>query len=273
MSEMEWKRLASLQGPPNCPCKEYLNTVPFGLYDTKVCSYCYKVRNLIIPYLKSEIRDLIEQDDYLRPDQKLINEYEKSRECIVEKNRGAKLKGLKGAAELNGQYCKIVSKKNEETGRFEVELVDGTRKAIKEENLECNKDIDGEWIMAKGDWMRANPDLQAQNEKIKQQQEKIQFHQEGKVKGIHPGAVVKIHGLKGAAELNGRLARCIELDKETRRWTVDLGDQRKSIKQDNLWPTVDEKPPNSDPKTHWPKHRRAGDKPSATLSEKYGWDG
>merc|ERR1712125_274702 len=64
-----------------------------------------------------------------------------------------------------------------------------------------------------------------------------------KVKGIHPGAVVRLKDLTGAAELNGRKGRCISFDNETGRWKVDLGDGYKNIKQENLTPAPHEKPP------------------------------
>merc|ERR1719436_1911990 len=64
-----------------------------------------------------------------------------------------------------------------------------------------------------------------------------------KVKGIHPGAVVRLQGLSGAAELNGRKARCISFDPETGRWKVDLGDEYKALKVENLTPAPGEKPP------------------------------
>merc|ERR1719203_2377860 len=63
-----------------------------------------------------------------------------------------------------------------------------------------------------------------------------------KVKGIHPGAVVRLQGLS-TAELNGRKARCISFNTDSGRWTVDLGDGQKALKQDNLVPAPGEKPP------------------------------
>lgn len=64
-----------------------------------------------------------------------------------------------------------------------------------------------------------------------------------KVKGIHPGAVVRLQNLVAKQELNGRKGRCISFDPEVGRWKVDLGDEQKSLKVENLVPAPDEKPP------------------------------
>lgn len=52
---------------------------------------------------------------------------------------------------------------------------------------------------------------------------------------LQPGCTVAIHGLTGAAELNGKEATCNHFDKEKDRWTVQLpGGDLKALKAENL---------------------------------------
>lgn len=57
------------------------------------------------------------------------------------------------------------------------------------------------------------------------------------LKDVMTGAVVRLHGLQGAPELNGRIAECGDLDLATGRYNVMLADGKetpKRVKGDNL---------------------------------------
>merc|ERR1711920_711713 len=100
-----------------------------------------------------------------------------------------------------------------------------------------------------------------------------------KIKGIHPGAVVRLHSLKGAVELNGRKGRCISFDPEAGRWKIDLGDGYKNIKPENLTPAPNEKPPTKQSAEAEIKAmgnnaaRRADMTEQERRADDYGWEG
>merc|ERR1712113_1257295 len=100
-----------------------------------------------------------------------------------------------------------------------------------------------------------------------------------KIKGIHPGAVVRLHDLKSVPQLNGRKGRLTTFDEETGRWKVDLGDEYKNIKVDNLTPAPGEKPPSKATAEADKKEAAAIAEKRAAMSARevyaqdYGWDG
>eukprot|EP00930_Biecheleria_cincta_P038880 TRINITY_DN26739_c0_g1_i1.p1 TRINITY_DN26739_c0_g1~~TRINITY_DN26739_c0_g1_i1.p1 ORF type:complete len:130 (-),score=20.73 TRINITY_DN26739_c0_g1_i1:525-914(-) len=52
---------------------------------------------------------------------------------------------------------------------------------------------------------------------------------------LRPGLNVAIHGLKGAADLNGKEGKCKHWDADKGRWTVELpGGELKALKPENL---------------------------------------
>merc|ERR1712187_41754 len=168
-----------------------------------------------------------------------------------------------------------------ETGRWTVQLINGEQKSVKADNLECSPDIDMEQGMAMIKFMKENP---AAAEKIGEEKHKDrrplgENTTWTKVKGVHPGAVIRIYGLAKAAHLNGRKGRCLTFDPETGRWTVDLGDEQKSLKAENLIPAPKEKPPTYESATEEKLQQardaevRAGKTAAQVHAEDYGWEG
>merc|ERR1719210_2198581 len=96
--------------------------------------------------------------------------------------------------------------------------------------------------MEKATYLKANPEaVEAEVKKeVRPLGEKTNWP---KIKGVHPGAVVRLHSLSTAIELNGRKGRLISFDDQTGRWKVDLGDEQKSLKVENLTPAPGENPP------------------------------
>mmetsp|Transcript_52552 Transcript_52552/g.83401 ORF Transcript_52552/g.83401 Transcript_52552/m.83401 type:complete len:192 (+) Transcript_52552:3-578(+) len=183
---------------------------------------------------------------------------------------------------LNGKFCKLVQQ-DPGTKRWTVELMDDdSKKALKEENLECSSDIDSDYWARKAAYLRENPDAL---KKMMSQQNQSTSRPLGKsttwakVKGIHPGAVVRLKGLTGAAELNGRKGRCISFDPESGRWKVDLGDVHKNIKPENMTPAPGEKPPTKQSAEAEIKNLRSNEDRREALTqqeraaEDYGWEG
>lgn len=86
--------------------------------------------------------------------------------------------------------------------------------------------------------------------------------------------------LRGASELNGRKGRCISFDGQSGRWKVDLGDDYKSIRPENLDPSPGERPPTRESaqqeKGALAKEQVVSVEPKLTVSERhakdYGWD-
>mmetsp|Transcript_21154 Transcript_21154/g.66315 ORF Transcript_21154/g.66315 Transcript_21154/m.66315 type:complete len:177 (+) Transcript_21154:130-660(+) len=176
----------------------------------------------------------------------------------------------------------MLLRKDEETGRWTVELVSGEQKAIKEANLEVSLEIDKEWHITKGTYLKDNPEaLKKECEKLEKEQRRPLGQQTTwpKVPGVHPGAVVRIHSLTGATYLNGRKGRCISFDNETGRWKVDLGDEFKSLKPANFTPAPKEKPPTRESALKEKKEveeaamRKTGMTAKEMYAEDYGWDG
>merc|ERR1740121_850089 len=217
----------------------------------------------------------------MEPTKKMEQEYEAEHANDIVARRPARIHGLQSeqAAPLNGQFCKLLSK-DPTTERWTVELLDGEQKSVKEANLEASKDIDREYDMARVRHMLESIDKPDAGRKAAAGEEKRPLGQHTlwpKVKGLHPGAVVRLQGLS-AAELNGRKGRCISFNQETGRWTVDLGDGQKALKIDNLVPAPGEKPPTKASAEEEDKKIRAAaqnDPKSAkeVFAESYGWEG
>jgi len=275
-SKVEWDYLYDLPGRP-----EYMEERECT-YMNKLCRGCYNERLDVMRRIQRRIRDNggIEE---MKPTMRMRKEYENQHAQDIVANRAARIQGLQSAAaaSLNGQYCKLI-KKDAESGRWTVELVSGEQKAIKEANIEVSLEIDKQWITTKGEYLRENPDvLKKECEKLEKEErrplgEKTTWP---KIPGIHPGAVVRIHGLASAKELNGRKGRCIAFDSETGRWKVDFGDEQKSLKPANFTPAPNEKPPTRESALKEKKEmeeaamRSTGMSAKEMYSKDYGWDG
>jgi len=58
--------------------------------------------------------------------------------------------------------------------------------------------------------------------------------------GLRPGSIVRLVGLQGSVELNGRQARCVRWDAARTRWLVNLDDgSEKLLRTQNLQPAAD----------------------------------
>lgn len=284
-SEAEWAYLADLPQAPEVMAKQTCG------YMNKICRACYSARLDVMGRVKSRIRQVggLEQ---MKPTQRMRKEYEEAHAGDVVANRPAKINGLQSvnAAHMNGQFCKLVSK-DEQTQRWTVQLLGGEQKSVKEANLEVSREIDAEY-----DTARAMHELQRRTAPPAKggpgagagagaggaAEEKRPLGQRTawpKVKGIHPGAVVRLQHLQGAPELNGRTGRCIRFDPENGRWEVDLGDQRKALKVENLSPAAGEKPPTKqsaeEEKKAFVEKLDTKSQMSAkeVYAESYGWDG
>jgi len=164
-----------------------------------------------------------------------------------------------------------------------VELLTGEQKAIKESNLEVSLDIDQEFEVARAKHLIQQLKVGAETGAKPQPREERRPLGEAivwpKVKGIHPGAMVRLQGLTGAPELNGRRGRCLTFDAEVGRWKVDLGDEQKALRVENLTPAPGERPPTKvsaeeDKKALVAKGARAATlSPKEAYAESYGWDG
>ncbi|CAE7327181.1 unnamed protein product, partial [Symbiodinium sp. CCMP2456] len=215
-TEAEWKYLSDTNGAPDFMALQQCS------YMNKICRGCYNSRLLVMAKVKTRIRAVGGLEE-LQPSMKMRKEYEAAHQADLLKNRPAKIDGLQSAAELNGQLCRLLSR-DAQTLRWTVELVSGDQKSIKEANLTASKDIDMEWEVS-----RQCPGSKAT---AAQMDGKPVARPLGsntswpKVKGIHPGAVVRLQNLVAKQELNGRKGRCISFDPEVGRWKVDLGDEQ-----------------------------------------------
>lgn len=267
---------------PGAPDHIVLNS--FALHMNKICRGCYNNRLTIAQRVRQRIREMGGLEE-LCPTRQVRKDYERAHEFDKRANRGAKIHGMQSEAgkALNGQFCKLIQE-DPESKRWTVELVDGERKAIKEDNLECNLENDNDYTAEYVKHMRANPkqvreSIAKQTEERKSQRPVGSHTTWAKVKGIHPGAVVRLKDLTGATELNGRKGRCISFDHESGRWKIDLGDGYKNIKQDNLQPAPNEKPPTKQSAEAEVAAMQTNETRRAKLSEKeraaedYGWDG
>lgn len=272
-SEAEWNYLRELHGAPEC-----METTQCS-YMNKICRGCFNTRFGIMARVQSKIRSKGGLH-MLQPTERMKKEYEEAHAHDLLIKRAAKIHGLQSvaAAGLNGQVCRLLSK-DLDSGRWTVELVDGEQKSIKEDNLSASKDIDLEWEIQQIEHLKLNPDPKDKNNECTASVRPLgSATQWPKVKGIHPGAVVKIKGLTGAVELNGRTARCISFNAETGRWKIDLGDDFKSLKTYNLIPSPTDKSPTKDSALAEKKAQQASSInviPDAreVYAQDYGWDG
>lgn len=272
--DKEWEYLAALPGAP-----DYIVTNTFALYMNNICRGCHNERLTVAVKIREKIRENGGLEE-LNPTRQIRKEYEVAHEFDVRKGRPAKVHGMMSEAgkALNGKYCKLLQQ-DPESKRWTVELLDGERKALKEENLECNKDIDQEHAMENVKLMMAKTQVKRDAGYSSEQRPLGSKTTWAKVKGVHPGAVVRLKDLSAAAELNGRKGRCISFDPETGRWKIDLGDGYKNIKADNLRPAPHEKPPTKlsaeaeIAELNLNETRRAKLTPKERDAEDYGWDG
>lgn len=274
-SESEWLYMGgSLDAP------EFVKTQKH-VYMNKICRQCYNLRFDASVRIRHRIRDRggIEE---MNPTKQMQQEYDAVHATDLVARRPACIHGLQSeaAAPLNGKYCKLLSK-DMATERWTVELVDGQQKSIKESSLEASKDIDREYEMAKAMHMLEHLNSPSGGKRTGQSEEKRPLGENTlwpKVKGLHPGAVVRLKGLS-AAELNGRKGRCISFNQENGRWTVDLGDGQKALRIDNLVPAPGEKPPTVASAREESKTLKEADAKKETMNakevfaESYGWDG
>merc|ERR1719189_3314917 len=95
----------------------------------------------------------------VKPNQKMKKEYEEAHKFDIVAGRPARLEGLQSAAAaaLDGKICKLL-KKDPETERWTVELVNGEHKSIKEANLTVSIEIDKDWDMEEAQYFMKNPD-------------------------------------------------------------------------------------------------------------------
>lgn len=263
---------------PGAP--DYVVQNKFALHMNNVCRGCYNDRLTITIKIRDKIREMGGLEE-LNPTRKVRQEYEAAHEFDKRSGRAGRIHGMLSDAGqiLNGKYCKLVQL-DTESKRWTVELIDGEKKALKEENLECSKEVDHEHGMAKVKLMMEKP--QAAMSGGYQSSDKRPLGTKttwAKVKGIHPGAVVRLKDLTGAAELNGRRGRCISFDNETGRWKIDLGDGHKNLKPDNLRPAPHEKPPTKQSAEAEIAEMGLNETRRAKLTEKeraaedYGWEG
>lgn len=281
VNEMEWSFLAGCSGAP-----EYMAR-PFVLSMNNICRGCYNDRCLILQRVREKIREMGGLEE-MAPERAERKRYEAEHGNDLHKLRAARIHGLTSEAgkALNGKYCNLL-RQDEETKRWTVELVDGTTKALKPDNLEASKEIDGDFMLEKMKAVRDKPELISDMMKNMAKKEDNGNEQRPvgkatawpKIKGIHPGAVIRIHGLSGATELNGRKGRCISFDPENGRWKIDLGNGYKNIKIDNLVPAPKEKPPTKasaeaeEKEFETNESRRAKMTDLERAAEDYGWNG
>lgn len=274
-SEEEWLYLASSKDAP-----EFMSSRTC-VYMNKICKGCYGNRFDVMTRVRQRIRDRGGMQE-MKPTQKMQREYEAAHEGDIVARRPARIHGLQSAAvlALNGQYCKLISK-DPATERWTVELLDSTQKSVKEGNLEVSKDIDSDFEVARLKWKMENAGTAGANSRSTPEAVPRPLGQKTtwpKVKGIHPGAVVRLQGLSFAA-LNGRSGRCISFNPDSGRWTVDLGDEQKALKIDNLVPAPGEKPPTkqgAEEETRSIREeglRREAQSAKERHAEDYGWDG
>mmetsp|Transcript_84730 Transcript_84730/g.218381 ORF Transcript_84730/g.218381 Transcript_84730/m.218381 type:complete len:305 (+) Transcript_84730:75-989(+) len=274
-SEVEWQYLADMAQAP-----EVMSTQKCG-YLSNICRGCYSVRLEIKTRVLNRIREKGGMEQ-IAPSMRMRKDYEKAHASDIVIGRAAKIEGLQSAAgsALNGQYCKLLSKEAE-TDRWLVEMVSGEQKSIKEANIMVSLDIDTEYLTAKVFHMHLQATTpgksDARKEKKSEERPLGQKTPWPKVKGVHPGAVVRLHSLTSASHLNGRLARCLTFDNETGRWKVDLGDEHKSLKPDNFTPAPGEKPPTRESAEAEKKEqlansdRRGNMSAKQVFAEDYGW--
>jgi len=277
--EKEWDYVKVIPGAP-----DYVAEAKFGVYMNKICRGCYHNRLDIAKHIRWKIRDRGGLE-FCPPPCHLVEEYEEAHDKDKHMQREAKISGMQSEAgkELNGKFCTLLEQ-DPETKRWTVRLVSGEKRSIKDDNLECSRQIDKDAFEAKVVQARKDP-MSYFNSMKEENKAKGEARPLGKgttwpkVKGIHPGAVVRLKGLTGATELNGRKGRCITFDQETGRWKVDLGDGYKNIKQDNMTPAPNEKPPTKMSAEAEAKELGGDEARRAKLTEKerkaedYGWDG
>ncbi|CAK9011537.1 unnamed protein product [Durusdinium trenchii] len=267
-TEAEWRYLADSTGAPE------VMTTQQCAYMKKVCRGCYNSRLLIMAKVQTRIRAKGGLEE-LDPSMKMRKEYEAAHANDLLKNRAAKIHGLQSADHFNGQVCRLIVK-DSESGRWTVEFVNGEKKAIRESNLHASQDVDMEWEAARVEYAASNS-TSAQTDG-KPVGRPLGTHTSWE-KGFHPGAVVFLQNLK-TKELNGRKGRCISFNKEAGRYEVDLGDERKLLKIENLVPAPrDVKPPTR--QTAQEERERAAAEhvrwealnARERHAEEYGWDG
>merc|ERR1712085_165206 len=113
----------------------------------KICRGCYNTRLDITMKVRQRIRDMGGLEE-LNPTRQVRKDYERAHEFDKRAGRSAKIHGMQSEAgkSLNDRFCKLVLQ-DAESKRWTVELLDGDRKALKEDNLECNLEVDQDYDM------------------------------------------------------------------------------------------------------------------------------
>lgn len=236
-TESEWRFLAELAGAPT-----HLAEGTYALHASSICRGCYNNRSVVKQKLLDRRKGSPGGVTELGPTKSEREAEELLQESRVCAGRPARIDGLVSAAGagLNGQCCRVV-RRDSEIGRWLVELLDGEQKYVREENLTSSKELDTEYCEARS---RLPPPPRNQDNQDKDVPRPLGSKTPwAKVKGIHPGAVVRLRGLQGGPQLNGRKGRCLTFDQERGRWKIDLGDEHKAIRPENLEPALGEKPP------------------------------
>jgi len=116
-----------------------------------------------------------------------------------------RIDGLLRTPGLNGEVC-LCEAWDRSVQRWRVQLRSGEVKALRPENLEPASVLDYAW------WEGRAHDL------------------------LRPGLQVRIRGIAGSSELNGRQAEVQRFDPSRNRWLVRVGDERdeKALRADNL---------------------------------------
>merc|ERR1712039_450976 len=159
------------------------------------------------------------------------------------------IEGLQGAVELNGKAA-VVKSFNETSGRYVVEI-DGSseQKSLKRENLNAATVV----AASRSRTSTSSQKEQAQKEKdrsaasastTKDLQAKVEkkstraAQQSAGSGGLEIGDRVRVGGLNGAVELNGRCAVVFSYDKQAGRYLVEFenGAGQKKLKIENLTP-------------------------------------
>jgi hypothetical protein len=182
-----------------------------------------------------------------------------SGESLSEGTR-VRIEGLTGAVELNGKVG-VVRSLNESSGRYVVEIDGGEQKSLKRDNLivanaptivsaNTKKSVQSE-SSTTAQAQPANKGSDPPSKTSKDTQAKKEAERKSSVKASKKadtpnGAVnlgeftcgdrVRVGGLNGAIDLNGKLAVVFGLDKATGRYVVQFenGAGQKKLKADNL---------------------------------------
>mmetsp|Transcript_108347 Transcript_108347/g.170894 ORF Transcript_108347/g.170894 Transcript_108347/m.170894 type:complete len:226 (+) Transcript_108347:94-771(+) len=152
-----------------------------------------------------------------------------------------RIEGLTGAVELNGKVA-VVCNLNESTGRYVVEIQDGGgQKSLKKENLIVQNAPTVVSTSGKKSGVQNTPTVVSTSAKKsgskKTETSAASGHSaSGNSGDFTLGDRVRVGGLNGAIDLNGKLAVVFGVDKPTGRYIVEFenGAGQRKLKADNL---------------------------------------